>query len=119
MLGIPVKTAMERLNVPPPPPGTPGPLSRPTPEAISALLEGGGFSDVGVEQTDIDLEYESPEEFTIFVREIAPPVTAMISPHPEDVQKETWDAITEAVRAKAGDGPITLTNRVLMAAGRA
>jgi SAM-dependent methyltransferase len=119
MLGIPVMTAMERLNIPPPPPGTPGPLSRPTPEAISALLEGGGFSDVEVEQTDIELEYESPEEFTIFVREIAPPVTAMIAPHPEDVQKETWDAITEAVRAKAGDGPITLPNRVLMATGRA
>ena len=119
MLGIPVRTAMDHLNIPPPPPGTPGPLSRPTPEAISALLEGGGFSDVEVEQTDIDLEYESPEEFTIFVREIAPPVTAMISPHPEDVQKETWDAITEAVRAKVGDGPITLTNRALMAAGRA
>jgi SAM-dependent methyltransferase len=119
MLAIPMRTAMERLDVPPPPPGTPGPLSRPTPEAISALLEGGGFSDVEVEQTDVDLEWDTPEDFTTFVREIAPPVTAMITPHPEDVQRETWEAITEAARQKAGDGPIILTNRVLMAAGRA
>src|SRR4051812_9310641 len=42
-LGIPMGTAMRRLEVPPPPPGTPGPLSRPTPEAIGGLLEGGGF----------------------------------------------------------------------------
>ena len=119
MLAIPLKTAMQRLEVPPPPPGTPGPLSRPTPEAISALLEGGGFSEVAVEQRDLELEWESPEEFTTFVREIAPPVRAMIDPHPEDVQDETWEAITEAAREAAGDGPITLTNRVLMAAGRA
>lgn len=119
MLAIPMKTAMERLKVPPPPPGTPGPLSRPTPEAISGLLEGGGFSDVEVEQRDLDFEYSSPEEFTTFVREIAPPVTAMIEPHPEDVQRETWQAITDAIRKAAGDGPITLTNRALLAVGRA
>jgi SAM-dependent methyltransferase len=46
MLAIAMKTAMDRLDVPPPPPGTPGPLSRPTPEALGGLLEGGGFSDV-------------------------------------------------------------------------
>ena len=47
-LAIPMQTAMRRLDVPPPP-GTPGPLSRPTPEAIGGLLEGGGFSEIEVE----------------------------------------------------------------------
>jgi enediyne biosynthesis protein CalE5 len=118
-LAIPMRTAMERLDVPPPPPGTPGPLSRPTPEAISALLEGGGFSEVQVEETEVTMEWESPEEFTAFVKEIAPPITAMIDPHPEDVQRETWEAITEAVRGVAGDGQVTLTSLALMGAGRA
>jgi hypothetical protein len=43
-LSVPMSTTMERLNVPPP--GTPGPLSRPTPAALGGLLEGGGFSQV-------------------------------------------------------------------------
>jgi hypothetical protein len=44
----------------------------------------------------------------------------MISPHPEEVQRETWDAITEAVRTTAGDdGRIRLANQVLVAAGQA
>jgi enediyne biosynthesis protein CalE5 len=47
-LSIPMRTARERLGVPPPPAGTPGPLSRPTPAAIGGLLEGGGFSAVAV-----------------------------------------------------------------------
>ncbi len=102
-LAVPMKTAMQRLDVPPPPPGTPGPLSRPTPEALGGLLEAGGFSDVEVEETDVQFGWSSPEEFTTFVKEIAPPISAMIAPHPPDVQEETWNAITEAI-AGAGRG---------------
>ncbi len=119
-LAIPMRTAMQKLDVPPPPPGTPGPLSRPTHEALGGLLEGGGFSGVAVEDTDVTFAWESPEEFTTFVREIAPPISAMIDPHPPEVQDETWAAITEATRAHAADdGTVTLTSRVLMASGAA
>jgi SAM-dependent methyltransferase len=120
LLGIPVRTVMDRLDVPPPPPGTPGPLSRPTPEAIGGLLEGGGFSEVSVEEAEVTFEWQSPEEFTTFVREIAPPVSAMMKDHPEDVQAATWGAITEAVRERADDGGrVRLSNQVLLASGRA
>jgi SAM-dependent methyltransferase len=120
MLAIPMGTAMQRLEVPPPPPGTPGPLSRPTPEALGALLEAAGFSDVEVEEAEVSFEWQSAEEFTAFMKEIAPPISAMIAPHPREVQDETWAAITEAIREKAGDdGAVRLTNLVLLAAGRA
>jgi SAM-dependent methyltransferase len=120
-LGIPVMTVMKRLDVPPPPPGTPGPLSRPTPEAIGGLLEGGGFSEVEVEEAEVEFTFASAEEFTTFIREIAPPVSAMMASHPEDVQAETWQAITDAVAAQAAaaDGSVTMTNLVLSATGRA
>lgn len=119
-LAIPMRTAMSRLGVQPPPPGTPGPLSRPTPEAIGGLLEGGGFSDVAVEEADATFELESAEEFATFIREIAPPITAMMASHPEEEQKATWDAITEAAREQADDnGRLRLSNVVLMASGRA
>jgi SAM-dependent methyltransferase len=119
-LAIPMQTTMKKLDVPPPPPGTPGPLSRPTHEAIGGLLEGGGFSDVQVEDAEVTFEWDSPEHFTTFVQEIAPPIIAMIEPHPEEVQREAWAAITEATReAVGGDGPVSFSNRVLLAAGRA
>ena len=118
-LGIPMRTAMQRLGVLPPPPGTPGPLSRPTPQALGGLLEAAGFSDVEVEEAEVTFEWQSPEEFTTFIREIAPPLTAMIAPHPPEVQDETWAAITEAIREAAGDGgAVRLSNLVLLAAGR-
>ncbi len=119
-LAIPMRTAMQRLKVPPPPPGTPGPLSRPTPQALGGLLEAAGFSDVEVEEAEVTFEWQSPEELTTFIREIAPPITAMIAPHPQEVRDETWAAITEAIREAAGDdGAVRFSNLVLLAAGRA
>jgi enediyne biosynthesis protein CalE5 len=119
-LGIPMQTAMQRLKIPPPPPGTPGPLSRPTSQALGGLLEAAGFSNVEVEEAEVIFEWQSPEEFTTFIREIAPPLTAMIASHPQEVQNETWAAITEAIRDAAGDGEaVRLPNLVLLAAGRA
>jgi SAM-dependent methyltransferase len=119
-LAIPMVTATQRLGVPPPPPGTPGPLSRPTAEALGGLLEGGGFSDVEVEEAEVTFEFASAQEFTTFIREIAPPISAMLAPHPPDVQDATWTAITEAAAQKAGeDGVLRLTNLVLLAAGHA
>jgi SAM-dependent methyltransferase len=119
-LAIPMRTAMQRLQVPPPPPRTPGPLSRPTPDALSGLLEGAGFSDVEVEEAEVTFEWQSLEDFTAFVRETIPPVIAMIAAHPQEVQDETWTAITEAIReASTEAGTVRLTNLVLLAAGRA
>jgi enediyne biosynthesis protein CalE5 len=119
-LAIPMRTAMQRLEVPPPPPGTPGPLSRPTPEALGGLLEAAGFSDVEVEEADVTFEWQSPEDFTTFIKEIAPPINAIIDPHPQEVQDQTWAAITDAVRQVAAeDGAVRLANLALLAAGRA
>src|SRR5919106_6633294 len=119
-LGIAMKTAMEKLDEPQPPPGTPGPLSRPTPEAIGGLLQGGGFSGVEVEETDIEFDWASPEEFSTYVREVIAPITRMVESQPEDVQPQAWKAIEDDIRGEAGeDGKLRLANRVLLAVGSA
>jgi enediyne biosynthesis protein CalE5 len=120
MLGVPMRTVMTRLNMPPPAPGTPGPLSRPTPEAMAGLLEAGGFSDVEVDELDVEMEWDSVDEFTRFTREIAAPITALVEQHPPEVQAETCAAVAEAARPYADlDGSLRLTNQALVAAGRA
>jgi SAM-dependent methyltransferase len=120
MISVPMMTVLQKLNVDPPPPGTPGPLSRPTPEAIGGLLEGGGFSGVEIEEIEIEFEWESPELFTTYTKAIVAPITALVSKHPPDVQEATWQAVTDAVAAHAGDdGKVRQKNLVLLAVGRA
>ena len=118
LLGLPMRTVLTRLDLSPPPPGTPGPLSRPTREAISSVLEGGGFSDIEVDEIELVMEWDSPEDFARFTREIAPPISALMKNHPPEVQDETWAAVVEAARPHAdADGRLRLTNLALLAAG--
>ena len=120
MFALTFGTVVKRLEIPPPPPGTPGPLARPTREAIAALLEGGGFSNVEVEAIDVVFDYSSPEEFVTCLREVAPPITDLLSRYPQDVQDDAWAGISEAARERAGgDGPFTLSNEALLAVGEA
>ena len=120
MIGRPMKTAIDFLGLEPPPPGLPGPLSRPTPEALGGLLEGGGFSDVQAEEMDLEFEWSSPEDYGIYVRDVIAPVTRMVESQPEDVQPKAWKAIEDDIRPFAGDdGTVRLTHRILLAAGRA
>jgi SAM-dependent methyltransferase len=119
-IAVPMGTAMRTLGVDPPPPGTPGPLSRPTREALGGLLEGGGFSEVEVEETEVAFEWESPREFVDMVKDTVPPLVALIAKHEPDDPEKAWDAILGAVEERAADdGTVTFSNLVLLAFGRA
>jgi enediyne biosynthesis protein CalE5 len=119
-IALPMGTAMRTLGVDPPPPGTPGPLSRPTPEALGGLLEGGGFSDVEVEEIEVSFQWESSAEFVAMVRDTVPPLVATIEKNAPDNPDAVWDTILEAVEERASDdGTVTFSNLVLVAVGRA
>ena len=120
MVAMPMMTAFTVLEVPPPPAGTPGPLSRPTHEAISSLLGGGGFADLRVEEVNVAMTWGSAEEFTTFVKEIVAPLTALLASHPTDTQEAVWTAITTGAAERTGeDGAVTMDNRALLAVGTA
>jgi hypothetical protein len=111
---------MKRLGLPPPPPGTPGPLSRPTPAAVAALLEGGGFSNVAVEQNEVSYEFDSPDQFTAYIRAIAAPIRLMIEQHAGDAKEEVWGEITQAAADALGDSkPLRCSNAVLLGSATA
>ncbi len=120
LLSIPMRTVMERLDVPPPPAGTPGIFSRPTPVSIGGLLEAGGFSNVAVEQADVTFEFGSPEDFTAYIRAVSAPIRAMIEQHAGEAQEEAWDAITQAAAgSEGGSNPLMVSNVVLLASATA
>ncbi|HEX2086671.1 MAG TPA: class I SAM-dependent methyltransferase [Solirubrobacteraceae bacterium] len=119
-IAVPMSAAMRTLGVDPPPPGTPGPLSRPTPEALGGLLEGGGFSDVEVEEAEVSFEWESAAEFVAMIKDTVPPIVAMIEKNAPDNPDAAWNAILEAVEERASDdGTVKFSNLVLLAVGRA
>src|SRR3954451_5137642 len=120
VIALPMMAVLGQLQQPPPPPGTPGPLSRPTPEAISVILDGGGFSDVEAEEIHVEMDWNSAEEFTTFIQDIVAPLVALLEQHPPEVREAAWNAVTDAARQHADDGGhITLSNKVLLASADA
>ncbi len=118
-IAVPMATAMRTLSVDPPPRGTPGPLASDAGGA-GGLLEGGGFSDIEVEETEVSFEWESAEEFVAMVKDTVPPLVALIAKHAPDDPDSAWDAILGAVEETASDdGTVTFSNLVLLAVGRA
>jgi enediyne biosynthesis protein CalE5 len=119
-ISLAMGTVMQRTGTPPPPPGTPGPLSRPTREALGGLLQGGGFSAVEAEEAEVIFELPSAEEYTTFIKDTVAPITAMLAAYAPQEQEETWQAITDAAREHAAaDGTVRFANQVLLACGRA
>ena len=119
-IAVPMGAAIRTLGIDPPPPGMPGPLSRPTPEALGGLLQGGGFSVVEVEESEVTFEWESPDEFVALVKDTVPPLVALIAKNAPDDPEKVWDAILGAVEERASDdGTLKFANRVLLAVGRA
>jgi ubiquinone/menaquinone biosynthesis C-methylase UbiE len=120
MISMPMMTAMQRLGVAPPPPGTPGPLSRPTEEVLGGLLEGGGFADVATEEAEVTFEWESPEQYTTYVKEMSPRVGRLLANRPQEEQDALWAAVTDVVHGATDEsGRVRLSNQALLAVGRA
>jgi enediyne biosynthesis protein CalE5 len=120
VIGLPMRAVLGFFDEEPPPPGTPGPLSRPTPEAIGGLLEGGGFSNVQTEDANVTCEWTSPEEFAVYIKDVVAPITRMVEAHPPDKQEQAWSAVADSVRDHAeADRKVRLANQVLFAVGTA
>jgi hypothetical protein len=66
----------------------------------------------------LNLEVASAEEYRDFVRDIAPPIRALVADNSPDVQAAFWSAILEAVKGFADpDGSISIPNDTIVVAG--
>lgn len=65
--------AAARLEMGPPPPGTPGPFSMANPTALFERFRSAGFTDVATEQHQLLFRLNSPEEFAEFSWDLMPP----------------------------------------------
>ena len=119
MCALPSRVFTEHVDVPAPAEGTPGPFARTTREALASLLESGGFADVEAEEAEVTFEWESPEQFTTYVKEMSPRTGRLIAERPQDEQNALWAAVTDAMRAVADkSGRVRLSNQALLAVGR-
>jgi ubiquinone/menaquinone biosynthesis C-methylase UbiE len=106
------------LNLPPLPPGRPGPFALADAGQLAALVKGAGFRDVETGTVSVMFETETPAQFTDFIRDVAPPFTALVKSQPPDVQARIWDKATEAyARLADSSGRVQTMNEAIWVAG--
>jgi hypothetical protein len=80
----------EELELPPPPPGRPGIPALADPARLCELVSSAGFRDVRTETVSAVFETDTPDQFTQFLRDVAPPITRLVADRPADVQEHVW-----------------------------
>jgi ubiquinone/menaquinone biosynthesis C-methylase UbiE len=112
-------TVRKQINAPLPPPGTPGPFALADTETLKQLFSQAGFKDIKVETVQITFEFDSPESYTKHIQQTATRAHEMMANQTEEVKKQVWNSITEAVWQYADShGRVNLDNEVICIVGR-
>jgi SAM-dependent methyltransferase len=113
-----VTVIASELNLPPPPPGRPGPFALADARRLAALVREAGFRDVETGTVSVVFETDTPAQYTEFIRDVAPPFTAVLKDHPSDVRERIWGKVTEAYSQFVdANGRVHTTNEAIWVAG--
>ena len=119
LIAIPQQTVSRELELPPPPPGTPGPLALGDADALAARVRESGFVDVRTERRDATTPWESAAEFVQFIRAIAAPVRRILADQTPERREQVWHAVEQAAAAyEDSDGSVRLANQVIYIVAR-
>jgi enediyne biosynthesis protein CalE5 len=114
-----VTTVMRELKLPPPAPGTPGPLSLGDEDILEGRLREAGFADVRGERMTVDVEFASATAYAQFMRAVSAPLNKLLADEPRERQEEMWSAIARAAEAHAAaDDSVSLPGELILAVGR-
>jgi ubiquinone/menaquinone biosynthesis C-methylase UbiE len=100
---IPVGVLGKHVDVPTPPPGSPGLFAFADPERLRTVIEAAGFSDVRLEDVSITMaDFATGDEFVRFVLDLAGPINALFMKVPEDKRDAVSREIAQAAEAASG-----------------
>jgi ubiquinone/menaquinone biosynthesis C-methylase UbiE len=115
MISIAGKQVREIAGIPPPPPGTPNPLSLADTSILERALTAAGFRDFKVEPMRVTFEFDSAQKFLECRRDISYDFRMAIAAQPPEVQRKLEEIVlSEAQRYVSADGKMRCPNQTLL-----
>jgi enediyne biosynthesis protein CalE5 len=109
---------VSELGLPSPAPGRPGAFALSDPDRLVELMSQSGFRDVATGTVTVTFETDSPEQYTEFIRDVAPQLTTLLGDQPAAVQERVWEKVTNAYRRFQGeDGRVRTENQAIWFTG--
>lgn len=91
------------LQLPPPPPGSPGVFALADAAALQGRFEAAGFTGVRSETSRVEMEFRSVEEMVAYLTDVAAPIHNLLKHEPPERRQAVWAAIADANRQFVGD----------------
>jgi SAM-dependent methyltransferase len=102
-------------NLPPPPPNALDPLRLADTTILQKALDAAGFRNITIERRQVVFEFESPEAFTQFRREVSAPLRALLERQTPETRDRIIAAVTDAARPFLGaDGLVRTSNETIL-----
>jgi ubiquinone/menaquinone biosynthesis C-methylase UbiE len=113
----PVSVILKALDLPAPPPGRPGIFALADRHRLAQLVADAGFRDVETGTVTAVYATASPEDFTQWAREVAPPIANLLTGQSPEVQDQVWHKVTEAwAPLTTPDGRVPTNNEAIWVA---
>lgn len=113
----PVSVILTALDLPAPPPGRPGIFALADRQALERLVADAGFREVETGTVTAVYETPSPEHFTEWARDVAPPIANLLKGQSPEVQEQVWRLVTEAwMPLTTPDGRVRTENQAIWVA---
>lgn len=118
-LDLAFASVRKQINAPSPAPMTPGPFALADIDALKQSFSEAGFRDIKTNTIQVTFEFDSPESYTKLHQQTATRIHAMLANQTEEVKKQAWNSITEAVWQYADShGRVNLDNEVIYIVGK-
>jgi ubiquinone/menaquinone biosynthesis C-methylase UbiE len=102
-------TISKHVDMPTPPPGSPGLFRCAAPGYMEAAFRKGGLKDIAIKHVVGELRFKSAEEYWSFMTEIAAPVVAGLTKADEPTRKKIESTVLDLARKTSPDGKPCLT----------
>jgi SAM-dependent methyltransferase len=113
----PVSVILAALDLPAPPPGRPGIFALADRHGLAQLVADAGFRDVETGTLTVVYETRSPQDFTQWAQDVAPPIANLLNGQPPDVQEQVWQQVTDAwAPLTTPDGRVRTENQAIWVA---
>lgn len=113
-----IPVIFRELKLPSPAPGRPGIFALSDPDKLAALVVDAGFEEVETGTICVVFKTDTPEQYTEFIRDVAPTITELVNGQPPDVRERVWNKVTEAwTRFQGADGRVRTENQAIWVVG--
>jgi len=120
MLSVPREIISQYIEVPSPPPGMPGLFSLSDVGRLEQAFTQAGWSGVGSESLELNLELDSAADYAQFMQAISPSLNALLASQSTEQQERIWQAVRETVQKRYGraDGMVRIPGETICLVAR-